>query len=129
MTALDSELQEAVSCVLAEFDSQATFTERSLTYDPDTGQTTRGTPTNKTVRISPPHFTDAPDSDSGAEGQGSTEVRTATIVIDNKDTDGNSFTPIRKQLFEFDGKKYRIVTLKPIYSGQQVCAHEAEVAR
>ncbi len=123
MTQLDDEIGPEVVDVLDEVGADAVFTVEGTaeeeTYDPSTGKTTNPTPTEVTVKISPPFPFDKELIDGDLIL--STDLKT---LMAGKDS---PFIPKEAQLMTFKGQVYTIITVSPIHSGEEVAAFELQL--
>jgi hypothetical protein len=120
-TVLDATLPAQVVSILATYGKDITFVIKSKTYDPATGLTTLGTPTNHVLKGSPPY----PYSRKFVDGDTVRAEDCMTIIKG----DGLAFTPVPGMQVTFDGQTWTSVSVRPYYSGELVAAWEVQLRR
>ncbi len=122
-TRLDAKFVPLVLSKLETFGKDAVFTVYpSAGYDPTTGKLTPGTGTPYTVKIIPPY-----PYEHGYRGP---DVIQAGDMQTGIAASGLAFTPKPDAMtVTIDGQVYRIVSVEPIYSGEQVCLYLLQLRR
>lgn len=122
MTQSDIEFAALALELLAEDYKDVVFTEAPDTddYDPTTGRTTLPV-TTWTVKSAPP-FSYAEQMVNGNTVQAD-DLR---LLIAGS---GQSFVPTTTQQVAFDSKTFRIVAVRPYYSGDDIAAWEVQVRK
>ena len=120
VTALDTELRLAAYDIIAEYGKEISFTvPASTTYDPATGGVTLGTETVHLVKTSPPERFDEKYIDGDL-----IRARDLFVLLPTLNT---TFTPTLAMRVEIDSIAYDIVTVTPIYSGEQIAVYELQL--
>jgi len=121
MTTLDDALRPVAKDLLSTFGKDLTFIVKgSESYDATTGSVTVSE-SSVVVKGSPP----APYARKYITGDLVKEGDVQTIIA----AQGLTITPDEGQRVEFDSEKWHIVSIKRIYSGEQVAAYELQLRR
>lgn len=124
MGLLDGILTDAVESVLETLDTVATWTRQPVaSYNAETDSETAGTPTSDSIFISPPDKYSKKDIDG-----------INVLIDDMKITTSNAKAPANGYSKETDkitigSQVFRIITVTPIYSGDEVCAYELQLRK
>lgn len=121
MTTLDTTMAVEVVSLLAEFGKDVVFTSAAVVaeYDPATGRTTQSSPTTYTVKSAPPFAYEQRYVNGNTVQEG--DLR---LLIAGADQE---FTPKVGQKVTFDSGTYRVVSVIPYYSGEDIAAWEVQV--
>lgn len=121
-TALDKVLVPATLDIIKRVGRNMNFTfPRATSYDPATGEGFESIVKTLTVKASPPidFQQQYVNGDSVRRG----DVR---IFLAAK---GLAFIPIIDMLVEFDSEKFKVISVLPLHSGEQVAAYELQCRR
>lgn len=120
-TSLDTRLVPRIKTLVEKYGLPATFVTQSETYDPATGVTTLGSPTNHSVTVTPP----APYRRGYVPGSDVPGEDLEALLY----ASGLAFTPAAGQKATVDGQTFRVVSVSPLYTGEQVGAYVLQLRR
>lgn len=121
-TQLDKKMRATAERLITKFGKAAQYTQHSDgAYDPSTGAVSSAGPDSHNVTIAPPagydeHFV---DGDSVQSSDLKTSLSASMI----------SFEPAVRDELTVDGKRYTILHVNPLYSGEQVALYELQLRR
>ncbi len=122
MTELDDALVPAVLDIIDELGADMTFRITSGgAYNPATGDRTGESTVEYTRKASPP----SPYSSRYIDGDLIREDDAKIMVA----ASGLAFTPIKNMEVEISGEKWKTVSVKRLWSGEQVCGWEMQLRR
>lgn len=120
MTDLDDKLIPRVKTIIEDLGKELTFTESTGgTYNPATGEVTGETNTDYAVKCSPPDQYEARFVNNDTIKVG--DVRTFLP------SQNLSFTPVRGMKVVFDSLSWKVLELRPIYSGDSIVVYELQL--
>lgn len=126
MTELDDELIPEVVSLLDDLGKAVTFrTYPSRTVNESTSEVTLGTPTDYSVKVSPPYQAMRKITEDGRAVQ--VEVSRIIVPTGSGTADALAFTPELNQPVLYDGKTGYIVGLDSIYSGDLIAAYQVDL--
>jgi len=115
-TVLDLKLRPKVIALLEKYGKEVTFTvSPEPTYDATTGKNTAGSPTLYVKKVSPPE----PCKIEFVAGE-LTQVGDIEVILGAKDL---PFTPVLTMPVTIDGVVWKIVAVRPMYSGELIAAY------
>ena len=121
-TMLDLKIRASAFNLIAKVGKQVTFTlYPSAAYDPTDGETTKGSPTQYVKKVSPPSAYKEMYIDGEIIRKGDCRV-----ILPAKDLE---FTPEVGIEVTIDTVVWKIVGLKPVYSGEQVAAYTLQLRK
>lgn len=121
MTILDDSLIPGVQDLLDELGKAATLRHvTASTYNPTTGAASKTT-TDEAVKITPPSGYPAGMIDGDLVRHGDVKCLVAAQDLTN--------IPAEDDRVVYDSQTFGIVTVAPIYSGEQVCAYKLQLRR
>lgn len=120
MTVLDDKFVPKALAMVAEFGKTVTFTVKSLTpYNPLTGGVGEGIPITHSVKVSPPDQYDKRLVDGDIVKQADLKVLLPPTTL---------FTPAVDSTFvDIDGSEFRVIGVKPVYSGELIAIFELQL--
>jgi len=121
-TDLDTEFDDEVYDLIEDTGITAKFyTYGTESYDPTTGEFTRSGASVHTEKVTPPVGYDNKfiDGDTVKEGD-------MNILLSNYDL---SFDVVPGVEVEFNDQRWKVVTVKPIYSGEQISVWDLQIRR
>lgn len=119
---LDARFRSLARKMTGKYGKAITLRKTESTYDPATGQTTETT-TDYAVKTEPPQ----PYEQRYIDGQ---LIQTGDMRLLVAATDpGLTDTPDLEWKALMDGDTWQIVTIRPIWSGEQVAAYELQTRR
>lgn len=118
MTAFDTKMRAVAVKLINKFGLDITWTSESYVYDPLTQEGIR-TPTAVTVKASPPMKFSEKMVDGDVVQKDDFIIFLAATTVEDL-----SFTPIIGGLVEFNSKKFEVLNVNPVWSGEQVAAYE-----
>lgn len=119
-TALDDRLVPRALDTIDRYGKKVVFTViGTATYDPATGAVTESGKKTYTKKVSPPgaYLDRYVDGDLIRRG----DLRCIIAAS------GLEFTPVNGLQVDFDSKVFRVMSVKPIYSGEQVAVYELQL--
>jgi hypothetical protein len=113
MATLDAELRQVALDLIEEFGKTVQFRTVLSTYDPATGLTTESDETFYDIKASPP----APKRFFLQEGDVLVHGGTYIFIA----AKGLQITPYLGQVVKIGTEAFRITSVEPIFSGEQIC--------
>ena len=117
---LDATLRPTAQSLISRFGKSVVFTKPGeATFDPVTGKTTPGTPTDTTVKVTPPASFKVSEVDGTMIQRSDLSIACAAL----------DYVPDINQSVTFDSVKYNIINVSPVYSGEKVAYYQCQVRK
>ena len=121
-TILDKRLIPRVKVIVDKYGKTVTFrTYPAETYDAASGSTTEGVKTDYSRKVTPPQNYESKYIDGEIIQEGDCQ-----IFVPTKDL---GFTPAKGMKVIFDSEVWKIIGLKPIYTGDDIALYELQLRR
>tara|TARA_Y100000310_G_scaffold344961_1_gene460803 strand:+ start:3060 stop:3431 length:372 start_codon:yes stop_codon:yes gene_type:complete len=119
-TATDTKLLDQVYTVAQSYGKLVTFSvPGTKVYDPATGKTTEGSVVSHAVKVTPPA-----GYNHGLVDGDTIQARDLVVILPKKLT---TFTPALAMQVTVDAEVFDIVTIRPLYSGADICAWDIQL--